>query len=199
MFLQLRLIWGERRSVKYDSGAHQDDVGVRARLHLFVTHVQEFARGHMSVEMLQAARIGKMTTLQKSQGGICGIVIGDFIRQVIACPLVQQQDSAVEYHTSSFQFALSCTDVGASASSPIAQAMTDLGPSTTLLPVDGIEAFNLISREVMLQALMEVDGGDAALSFVRKDVTHEMRQGEGGEQGDPLMPALYVWSDWSHS
>ena len=34
--------------------------------------------------------------------------------------------------------------------------MTDLDPTTTLLSVDGIGAFNLISREAMLQGLMEV-------------------------------------------
>ena len=53
---------------------------------------------------------------------------------------------------------------------------------------------------------MEVDGGDAALPFVRQfygspsmywwtddmGVTHEIWQGEGVEQGDPLMPALYA-------
>ena len=67
-------------------------------------------------EMLQAVRIGKMTTLQKSQGGICGIVVGDFIRRVVARTLAQQQGPAVEHHTSPFQFALSTIDVGASAS-----------------------------------------------------------------------------------
>ena len=88
----------------------------------------------------------------------------------------------------------------------IAQAMTDMDPNTTLLSVDGIGAFDLISREAMLQGLLEVEGGGAALPFVRQfykapsmswwtddlGVTHEVWQGEGGEQGDPLMPALYA-------
>ena len=36
---------------------------------------QEFARGHIPAEILQAVRIGRMTALQKSQGGVCGIVV----------------------------------------------------------------------------------------------------------------------------
>ena len=54
--------------------------------------------------------------------------------------------------------------------------------------------------------LLEVEGGGAALPFLRQfygspsmywwtddlGVTHEVWQGEGGEQGDPLMPALYA-------
>ena len=46
--------------------------------------------------------------------------------------------------------------------------MTDFDPTTTLLSVDGVGVFDLISREAMLQGLMEVDGGDAALPFVRQ-------------------------------
>ena len=84
--------------------------------------------------------------------------------------------------------------------------MTDLDPNTTLLSVDGIGAFDLISREAMLQGLSEVEGGGSVLLFVKlfysspsmywwtddAGGTHEVWQGEGGEQGDPLMPALYA-------
>ena len=75
---------------------------------------------------------------------------------------------AVEQHTSPFQFALSGPVPDCECVAHIAQAMTDLDPTTTLLSVDGIGAFDLISREAMLQGLMEVDGGDAALPFVRQ-------------------------------
>ena len=70
--------------------------------------------------------------------------------------------------------------------------------------MDGIGAFDLISRNAMLEGLMGIDGGDAVLPFVRQfyghpsahiwedDMgnVHEIAQGEGGEQGDPLMPLL---------
>ena len=73
---------------------------------------------------------------EKPQGGVRGIVVGDFMRRVVARTLAQQLGPAV---------ALSTT--GASASPT---AMTDLDPTTTLLSVDGIGVFDLISREAML-------------------------------------------------
>ena len=74
-----------------------------------------------------------------------------------------------------------------------------------VLFIDGIGAFDLISRGAMLNGLRSVDGGDSVLPFVVQfygnpssylwdhddGTTHEILQGEGGEQGDPLMPMLY--------
>ena len=50
-----------------------------------------------------------------------------------------------QQHTSPFHFALSI-ESGCECVAHIAQAMTDLDPTTTLLSVDGIGAFDLISR-----------------------------------------------------
>ena len=63
---------------------------------------------------------------------------------------------------------------------------------------------NVSHREAMLNGLRSVDGGNAALPFVLQlngnpsshlwdhdNGTNEILQGEGGEQGDPLMPMLY--------
>ena len=74
------------------------------------------------------------------------------------------------------------------------------------LSIDGIGAFDLISRGAMLEGLRSVDGGSSALPFVLQfhgnpsshlwtddsGVTHGIWQGEGGEQGDPMMPMLYA-------
>ena len=122
---------------------------------------------------------------------------------VISCDdwLLQQLAPAVERATSPFQFAL--TKSGCECVAHIAQTLTDLDGNTTLLSVDGIGAFDLISRSAMVQGLLEVEGGSAAFPFVRQfygsastywwdddeGVTHEVVQGEGGEPGDPLMPA----------
>ena len=62
--------------------------------------------------------------------------------------------------------------------------------------IDGVGAFDLISRNAMLQALLEIDGGDQIMLFVRQlygrpsthlwedemGEVHEIAQGEGGEQ-----------------
>ena len=72
-------------------------------------------------------------------------------------------------------------------------ALTDLDERATVLSIHGIGAFDLISRVSMLEGLRSVLHfyGNPS-SFFLGGTTHEIRQGEGGEQGDPLMPMLYV-------
>ena len=62
---------------------------------------------------------------------------------------------------------------------------------------DGVSAFDVVSRRAMLAALRRIPGGDLALRSIvlwqclREDdagVVHHIWQGEGGEQGDPVMP-----------
>ena len=85
------------------------------------------------------------------------------------------------------------------------QAMTDLDPEATILSIDGISVYDLISRRAMLPGLCRVDGGSQVLPFVKlfygspsqywweddKGIVHEVDQGEGGEQGDAMMPLLF--------
>ena len=72
------------------------------------------------------------------------------------------------------------------------QALIDVDPRTTLLSIDGIGAFDLISRGAMLDDLRSVAGGDSVLpsvvqfygnpsSYLWDDddgETHKIRQGE---------------------
>ena len=72
--------------------------------------------------------------------------------------------------------------------------------------LDGIGASDFISRESMMTGLRDVAGGGEVFPFVRMfydapseylweddagDV-HKIPQGEGGEQGDPMMPLLHA-------
>ena len=82
------------------------------------------------------------------------------------------------------------------------QALTDADPSATVLSIDGIGAFDLVS---MLEGLRRVEGGDSALPFVSQfygspssyswedddGQVYTLTQAEVGEQGDPMMPALF--------
>ena len=82
---------------------------------------------------------------------------------------------------------------------------TELDPRATIMSIDGVGAFDLISRKSMLEALMEMESGSQVLPFVRMfygshstylwedeaGVVHTVEQGEGGEQGDVLMPLLF--------
>ena len=112
---------------------------------------------------------------------------------------------AVKAATAPFQYALS-TRAGTECTTHVLQAISELNPETTILSVDGIGAFDLISRKAMLEALLTVDGGSQLLPFVcmfygahsqylwedEEGTTHVIEQGEGGEQGDPMMPLLFA-------
>ena len=73
------------------------------------------------------------------------------------------------------------------------------------MSVDGISAYDVVSRRAMLEGFRSVHGGAETLPFVRmfhsspsrhlwedqEGVVHTIDQGEGGEQGDPPMPLLF--------
>ena len=85
------------------------------------------------------------------------------------------------------------------------QALTDQDVNATVVTIDGVGAYDLISRNAMLEGLLRMEGGDQILPFARlfygtpstclwedeMGNTQEIPQGEGGEQGDPLMPMLF--------
>ena len=97
------------------------------------------------------------------------------------------------------------TRAGCECSGHILQSETDASPNRTVLSIDGIGAFDLVSRESMMRGLLSVEGtkkrcplfdsshGAPSTHFWQDDtgVVHEVHQGEGGEQGDALMQALF--------
>ena len=166
---------------------------------------RSFARGQVPVDILPLIRLGRITALRKPSGGIRGIVVGDVFRRLVARTIAQQINPAVERATAPFQYALT-TRAGVECVAHVIQTLTDVDPEATVLSVDGVGAFDLISRASMLEGLQGIEDGDSVLPFVSQfyssastyiweddfGVTHEIIQGEGGEQGDPLMPALFA-------
>ena len=154
--------------------------------------------------VVEAIRLGRMTALQNG-GGVRGIVVGDILRRLVAKTLAQETSHHIEAVTSPFQYALT-KRCGCECIAHAAQALTDADPEGTVLSIDGIGAFDLISRAAMLTTLKDAPGCDRALPFVRQfygrpsshiweddsGTTHEIRQGEGGEQGDPLMRVVCI-------
>ena len=92
----------------------------------------------------------------------------------------------------------------AETSGAAAKALTAL--PLTILSVDGVGAYDHISRQSMLSALASrpdlagvlpfastlYGSPSTYLSYDKRGIAHEVRQGEGGEQGDPLMPCLFA-------
>ena len=164
----------------------------------------QFARARMPAEVVQALRLGRITALQKPDGGVRGIVVGDVFRRLTARTMAQQFSKFAEGATHPFQYALS-TRAGTECVTHIVQALTSENPETTILSVDGIGAYDLISRNAIFQGVRDMVDGDKMIPFIRQfygspstflwdddfGEVHHVHQGEGGEQGDPLMPMLF--------
>ena len=103
-----------------------------------------------------------------------------------------------------FQFALS-TRAGTDCVEHAVRAATDMNLQMTVLSIDGIGAYDHLHRSAMLAKLLETPSlhgllpivwstyaGDSCYKWVDEDgAHHDIRQAEGGEQGDPLMPLLF--------
>ena len=163
-----------------------------------------FARDEVPAEVVDALRMGRMTALQKDDVGVRGIVVGDIFRRVVARTIAKQFSKRGEAATAPFQFAFS-TRSGCECVTHLIRGATDINDRTTIVSVDGIGAFDSISRNSMFSGLQRMVDGDQMIPFVRlfygslsvylweddMGETHEILQGEGGEQGDPLMPLLF--------
>ena len=173
-------------------------------MHTFFRVAEMLAQGDVPPRIGAVLRRGRLTAFQKPGGGVRGIVAGDVIRGLVARTIAQQLGKVVESATAPFQYALS-TRAGCECIAHALQSLTELDPEATVLSIDGISAYDLISRKAMLSGLAKVPGGDQVLLFVNMfysapsqywwedemGIVHVVDQGEGGEQGDALMPLLF--------
>ena len=72
----------------------------------------------------------------------------------------------VEAATAPFQYALK-TKAGCECVVHVLQTLTDTDPDATVMSIDGVGAYDLISRNAMLEGLLRMKGGDQILLFVR--------------------------------
>ena len=118
--------------------------------------------------------------------------------------MAQQFTERAEVATHPFQYALS-TRAGTECIAHVIQALTDMNENTTILSIDGVGAYDNISRNAMFRGVADMVDGDKLIPFIRQfystpskffwedevgDV-HHIHQGEGGEQRDPLMLLLF--------
>ena len=167
---------------------------------LLATFADTFAKGEVPQEIVNALRMGRMTALRKPDGGVRGIVVGDFFRRLVSRTLAKQFSQQAEDATPPFQYAFK-TRAGCECVAHIIQSLTELDPCT-VISVDGVGAFD--SRFAMLSGLLDMEG-ERLLPFVQMFCSqpsshlfddevgeiHTIHQGEGGEQGDALMPLLF--------
>ena len=124
------------------------------------------AQNKVPEEVMDALRCGRLMALKKPDGGVRGIVVGDVMRRVVARTIAQQVADRVEEATSPHQYALK-TKAGCETVAHILQALTDADPNATVVSVDGIGAFDLISRNAMMKGVKRLVDGEQILPFVR--------------------------------
>ena len=85
-------------------------------------------------------------------GGIRGIVVGEILRRLVARTMAQSLGSALKTATAPHQYAL-ISRSGCESIAHALQGLADLDPEATVMSVDGVGAFDLISRASMMSAL----------------------------------------------
>ena len=128
---------------------------------LFFQLGENFSRGHVPRVAVDLVRAGRMTALKKPDGGVRGIVVRDVVRRLVARTMSQQLGPATMAATAPHQFALS-TRAGCECVAHILQ-----NPGITVTSIDGVSAYDMVSRRAMMDGLWQVEGGPATLPFVR--------------------------------
>ena len=163
------------------------------------------ANADVPSEVLEGIRVGRLVALQKPNGRVRALVVGDVLRRIVGRVLARHFAPRLQQACMPHQFGLS-TRSGTEAVSRLLRAATEANPRATVLSVDAVGAFDHVSRSAMLTALYARPELQPLLPFARQfyadpstytwydddERAHNISQGEGGEQGDPLMPALYA-------
>ena len=167
--------------------------------------VLRLARAQAPRDIASAYMSTRMFALRKKDGGVRGIAAGTSFRRLVASCLARIVGKEVEAACAPFQYAMS-TRAGTECIGHLFRAACDSDPTSCVLSIDGIGAFDHVRRAAMLGKLYSLPNAKAILPFVRVSyasptryvwrdddgVDHDIVQGEGGEQGDPLMPLLFA-------
>ena len=97
----------------------------------FVRAATDLARAQVPPSIAAAIRLGRIVALQKPNGRVRGIVVGDFLRRLVARSLAQIFSSNLQEACQPFQFALS-TRAGTEALAHALQAATEADPDATI-------------------------------------------------------------------
>ena len=163
------------------------------------------AKGFIPSEAHAAIRLG--ATVSRSPL-IRGIVVGDFVRRLVARPIAQQASEDVEKATKTFQFALR-TRAGCECVGHVLDTLAEMDENAALLSVDGVGAFDLISRKSTMEGLLDVPNEESCfhlcasstilrpLSCGRSRGNSQLRPSRGGERtrrpvdAPPLQPGQH--------
>ena len=171
---------------------------------MFCDMSEAFANAEAPDCISEALALGRLTALRKPNGRVRGIVAGAVWRRCVGRALSMQFSDAFATTTAPFQFALQ-TRAGTDAVGHALRVITDSDPNAVVISLDGIGAFDHIRRSAILTKMGSKPALADLVPYVRlfysrqsrylwrddEGTVHDILQGEGGEQGDALMPALY--------
>jgi len=154
--------------------------------------------------IVEVMRVSALTALLKPNRRVRGIASADSLRRLVTKAVAKQKQGDLREAVFPFNFGLSDRS-GTDAAVHYIQYLTDRFPDQVVMSVDGIGAFDHISRARIFEQLMARPSLRDLVPFVRMwystqsrfvwvyeaGTTHHILQGDGGEQGDALMPALF--------
>ena len=165
---------------------------------------QILARAEVPQEIVQALAMSKLTAMIKPNGRIRGIAAGDAFRRLVSKALARQSQTIFRELVAPANFGL-CDRGGTDSLIHMVQFLLEEDEGKVLLSVDGVGAFDHVSRARFFEELAAHSGLNSLLPFVRQwyarvsrfwwhdeqGTGHWIEQGDGGEQGDAMMPALF--------
>ena len=174
---------------------------------LLVAAAHRLAQADVPDAVAAGLRLGRMVALLKPSGGIRALVMGDVFRRLVSRTLAQQFSTPLQEACAPYQYALS-TRAGAEALARALRVATDSSTSTTVVSVDGVGAYDHISRRCMFDGLFASPalapliplvrlfyGGDSEYLFYdASGAAHSVLQSEGGEQGTLSCPAYSLYA-----
>ena len=104
--------------------------------------------------------LARLTALRKpgwseEHGGVRGIATGDAFRRLVSRTLARQYAADFATATAPYQFALQ-TRAGTDALAFLLRAATDLDSDATVVSLDGVGAYDHVSRAAFLTKLQQV-------------------------------------------
>ena len=142
----------------------------------------QFAQASLPEPVLEGIRLGRLTALQKPQGGVRGVVVGVVVGRLVAKTMAQQLGPAVEASTSPFQYAVT-TRASCECVAHALQALSESDPEATIVSFDGVSGAMMAGLRTLPFVRMSYGRPSTCIWEFADGTVHHIPQGEGGEQG----------------
>ena len=165
---------------------------------------QIMAEGGLPENIRRAMCLCKLTAIKKTATKVRGLNAADPFKRLVARTLAQQYAPEFREATKAFNYGL-CEHSGTESVIHYIRNLCDRDPNACVTKIDGVGAFDHIYRSAMLAKLRHLPTAHRLIPFImstygegsvyiwtdNENSARHIHQGEGGEQGDALMPALF--------